>query len=100
MSNASRILIVDDDPDIHLLLAAALRDPNYLIEDRYDGLQALSLLETQPFDLVITDVRMPGLDGLELLRRIHEVRPVTKVIVMTSERTYATDIRSLCEPEF
>ena len=97
MSNASRILIVDDDPDIHLLLAAALSDPNYLIEDKYDGLEALSLLETQPFDLVITDVRMPGLDGLELLRRIHEGRPGTKVLVMTAESTSATVIRSLRE---
>src|SRR3954467_4040207 len=95
MSNASRILIVDDDPDIHLLLAAALSDPNYLIEDMYDGLEALSLLETQPFDLVITDVRMPGLNGLELLRRIHQMRPGTKVLVMTAESTPATIISSL-----
>lgn len=97
MLNANRILIVDDDPDIHHLLAAALRGENYLIEDRYDGLEALSLLETQPCDLVITDVRMPGLDGLELLRKIHEVRPSTKVLVMTAESTPATVIRSLRE---
>ena len=95
MPNANRILIVDDDPDIHHLLAAALRDENYLIESRFDGLQALLLLETQPFDLVITDVRMPGLNGLELLRRIHEVRPGTKVLVMTAESTPATIISSL-----
>lgn len=95
MPNANRILIVDDDPDIHRLLAAALSDANYLIEDRFDGLQALSLLETQPCDLVITDVRMPGIDGLELLRRIHQIRPGTKVLVMTAESTPATVISSL-----
>lgn len=95
MPNANRILIVDDDPDIHRLLAAALSDANYLIEDRFDGLEALSLLETQPCDLVITDVRMPGLDGLELLRRIHQIRPATKVLVMTAESTPATVISSL-----
>jgi CheY-like chemotaxis protein len=95
MPNAKSILIVDDDPDIHHLLAAALRDENYLIESTFDGLQALLLLETQPFDLVITDVRMPGLNGLELLRRIHEVRPGTKVLVMTAESTPATVISSL-----
>jgi DNA-binding response OmpR family regulator len=95
MPNVNRILIVDDDPDIHQLLAAALRDENYMIEDRYDGLEALSLLETQPCDLVITDVHMPGLNGLELLRRIHKIRPGTKVLVMTAESTPATVISSL-----
>jgi CheY-like chemotaxis protein len=95
MANANSILIVDDDPDIHHLLAAALKDRNYFIEDRYDGLEALSFLETQLCDLVITDVRMPGLNGLELLRRIHEVRPGTKVLVMTAESTPATVISSL-----
>jgi DNA-binding response OmpR family regulator len=95
MPNPNTILIVDDDPDIHNLLAAALKDENYRIEDRYDGLEALSLLEAQPYDLVITDVRMPGLNGLELLRRIHEVQPGTRVLVMTAESTPATVISSL-----
>jgi CheY-like chemotaxis protein/anti-sigma regulatory factor (Ser/Thr protein kinase) len=95
MPNANRILIVDDDPDIHHLLAAALKNGDYSIEDRYDGLEALAFLEHQSFDLVITDVRMPGLSGLELLRRIHELRPGTKVLVMTAESTPATAISSL-----
>ncbi|MBV8068913.1 MAG: response regulator [Acidobacteriaceae bacterium] len=95
MPDVSRILIVDDDPDIHRLLAAALQNESYVIEDRYDGIEALALLQNQPFDLVITDVRMPGMDGLELLRRIHEVRPAAKVLVMTAESTPATVIRSL-----
>lgn len=95
MPNANRLLIVDDDPDIHHLLAAALKHEDYRIEDRYDGLAALSFLETQSCDLVITDVRMPGLNGLELLRRIHELRPGTKVLVMTAESTPAAVISSL-----
>lgn len=95
MPNTNRILIVDDDPDIHHLLAAALKDGDYSIEDRFDGLEALAFLEDQSCDLVITDVRMPGLNGLELLRRIHELRPGTKVLVMTAESTPATAISSL-----
>ena len=94
MPNANRILIVDDDPDIHNLIAAALGDGNYLIENRYDGVEALSFLETHSCDLIITDVRMPGLNGLELLRTIHEIRPGTKVLVMTAESTPATVISS------
>jgi CheY-like chemotaxis protein/anti-sigma regulatory factor (Ser/Thr protein kinase) len=95
MSAANSILIVDDDPDIHHLLAAALGSGKYLIADAYDGLEALSLLEARPCELVITDVRMPGVDGLELLRRIHEARPGTKVLVITAESTPTTVISSL-----
>jgi CheY-like chemotaxis protein len=95
MPNANTILVVDDDPDIHRLLAAALKTEVCLIEDAYDGLEALSLLEAHPCDLVITDIRMPRLDGLELLRRIHQTRPGTKVLVMTAETTPATVISSL-----
>ena len=97
MSATNSILIVDDDPDIHHLLAAALGSGEYLIADAYDGLEALSVLEARRCELVITDIRMPGLDGLELLRRIHEVRPNTKVLVMTAESTPATVISSLRE---
>ena len=95
MSAANNILIVDDDPDIHHLLAVALGSGKYLIADAYNGLEALSVLEARPCELVITDIRMPGLDGLELLRRIHEVRQDTKVLVMTAESTPATVISSL-----
>jgi CheY-like chemotaxis protein/anti-sigma regulatory factor (Ser/Thr protein kinase) len=95
MSAANTILIVDDDPDIHRLLAAGLAGENYSIEDTYDGLQALSLLEKKPFDLVITDIRMPGLDGLELSRRIRTLYPAIKVLVMTAESTPATIISAL-----
>ncbi len=95
MSEPNSILIVDDDPDIHRLLATALHGAQYTIEDRYDGLEALALLQERSFDLVITDVRMPGLNGLELLHKIHEIRPGTRVLVMTAEGTPSTVIRSL-----
>ncbi|MBV8808013.1 MAG: response regulator [Acidobacteriaceae bacterium] len=95
MSATNSILIVDDDPDIHRLLAAALAGGNYSMEDKYDGLQALSLFQTKPFDLVITDIRMPGMDGLELSRRIRALRPATRVLVMTAESTPATVISAL-----
>ncbi len=97
MPSTSTVLIVDDDPDIHHLIAAALESGDYLIEDVYDGLQALSRLQAKPYDLVLTDVRMPGLDGLELLRRIRGIRPETRVLVMTAESTPETVLRSLSD---
>ena len=100
MTVAKTILVVDDDPDIHELLKAVLPSATCAIEDAYDGLEALSRLEERRYDLVLTDVRMPKLDGLELLRRIGEVRPETRVVVMTAENTSANLIRSIREHAF
>src|SRR6266508_4496951 len=82
-----RILIVDDDPDVHRLLTVALDTPDRRIESVYDGLAGFERLEAAPYDLVMTDVNMPGLDGMTLLERIQKVRPGTKVVVMTVANT-------------
>jgi len=100
MTVAKTILVVDDDPDIHELLKAMLPSATCSIDDAYDGLEALSRLEERRYDLVLTDVRMPKLDGLELLRRIGEARPETRVVVMTAENTPVNLIRSIREHAF
>jgi len=85
-----KILIIEDD----LSLAAALQ--KVLVAENYDvhlatrGDEGLSLVQTQPFDLVLTDLRLPGLDGLELVARFHQLRPKLPVILMTAHGT--TDI--------
>jgi CheY-like chemotaxis protein/anti-sigma regulatory factor (Ser/Thr protein kinase) len=94
------ILVVDDDPAIRDLLGAVLASPGLRIDNAADGLQALSRLRENPYDLVITDIRMPRLDGLELLGRIRQVRPETRIVVMTAENTPANIIRSIREQAF
>jgi DNA-binding response OmpR family regulator len=97
MSPSKRILIVDDDPDIHGLLGAALAAPGREIESAPDGSAALRMIEAQAFDLVMTDVNMPELDGLALLERIQQTRPGTRVIVMTVANTPETIVRAIRE---
>lgn len=87
MPEPNRILIVDDDPDVHQLLKVALREEDRQISSAFDGLEGLKLVEREPWDLVITDVVMPGMDGMALLDRIHKVRPETRVVVMTVANT-------------
>ena len=87
MSPSKQILIVDDDPVAHELLTAMLRAEDRDIDHAYDGQEALSQLLARPYDLVITDINMPGMDGLTLLQRIREARPDIAVVVMTAEST-------------
>ena len=95
MAVPKRILIVDDDPDVHRLLAAALDGPGRRIESAYDGVAGFARIQSVPYDLVLTDVNMPGLDGLALLERVRELRPRTKVLVMTVASTPESIVRSL-----
>ncbi len=87
MSSGKAILIVDDDPAIHALIGSILQPEQHAIESAYNGEDGLSRLLEGHYDLVLTDLRMPGMDGLTLLSRIHQLRPETKVVVMTAEST-------------
>ncbi|HKW99403.1 MAG TPA: response regulator [Bryobacteraceae bacterium] len=100
MSRPKRILIVDDDPDVHQLLVAALQVEGRQIESAYNGLEGLERIRAAHYDLVMTDVNMPGLDGLELLERVHQVRPETKVVVMTVASTPENIIRAIRDRAF
>jgi len=100
MSDLKRILIVDDDPDIHRLLRVALQTGDRQIESAYDGLEGLRSIEAVAYDLVITDVNMPGLDGMALTERVREVRPEMPVVVMTVASTPENIIRAIQERAF
>jgi len=100
MAVPKRILIVDDDPDVHGLLRATLDAPDRHIESAYDGSSGLQLVESTPYDLVLTDLNMPGLDGMTLLERIREVQPETPVVVMTVANTPENIVRAIRERAF
>ena len=71
MSLDGRVLIVEDDPVQREMLVGFLRDLGIETEQAEDGLQALDLLDSQQIDLVVTDLRMPGMEGSELLRKVN-----------------------------
>lgn len=95
MALLKRILIVDDDRDVHASLRAALDAPDRLIESAYNGHAGLRLIENAAYDLVLTNLTLPGLDGMILLDRIHAVRPNTRVVVMTVANTPENIVRSI-----
>ncbi|PIE59529.1 MAG: hypothetical protein CSA32_04025 [Desulfobulbus propionicus] len=87
----SLILIVDDDEVMRLLLRQFLEGEGYLVDDQDNGIQALLLLEQKRYDLVILDINMPGIDGLEVCRRIKtsyaNPPPVLMVTVLDDEES-------------
>jgi DNA-binding NtrC family response regulator len=81
-----RILVVDDERSVAFLLSENLAelDPCYQVQVAHSGEEALSRVVAKPFDLIITDLRMPGMDGLELIRHVQEVSPDTRTILITA----------------
>jgi two-component system NtrC family response regulator len=79
-----RILLIDDDASLREVLAYTLREQGHEVETAADGTAGLALLERAVPDAVITDLKMPGVDGLEVLRRAHELDAALPVIVLTA----------------
>lgn len=78
------ILVVDDEPSMREFLKILLKKEGYQVTTAADGSSALKLAENEPFDLVISDIRMPGLTGLELLARLKQLRSEIAVIMITA----------------
>jgi len=89
------ILIVDDERDIRQLLREMLSLEGHEVVEATNGAEALARLRDASFDLVVTDVRMPSLSGMELLRRVREVSPSTEVIVATAYAELDTAIECM-----
>ena len=100
-NNASKkILIVDDESEMRIALETTLKRENYQLVCVADGKQALDQFEDHVFDLVLTDVRMPKLNGLELLRAVKERSPKTPVVMMTAYGTIDNAVEAMKEGAF
>jgi CheY-like chemotaxis protein len=78
-----RILVVEDDDDIRRLNTEILAGSGYEVDAAVDGAKAWEALQLHDYDLVITDNNMPGITGLELIKRLHEFHPQLPVIMAT-----------------
>ena len=85
-----RILVVDDEPLMGPMLHRTLGSVGLEVESFVDPEAALARLREQPFDVLVTDLRMPGIDGLEVLRRAQAIRPSCETIVITAHASVGT----------
>jgi DNA-binding NtrC family response regulator len=83
MAEKNSILVVDDEDALRTVLSSELESEGYSVATAGDGDEAISVLQAKSFDLVLLDIKMPRVDGFEVLRFIKERYPATKVIMLT-----------------
>ncbi|MEK4566519.1 response regulator [Alkalihalobacillus sp. FSL R5-0424] len=79
-----KLLVVDDQYGIRVLLNEILQKDGYSVHQAANGVQALSIVQDENPDLILLDMKIPGMDGLEILRRIKVTHPDIRVIMMTA----------------
>ncbi|NWL77767.1 fused response regulator/phosphatase [Pseudomonas taiwanensis] len=92
---SAKLLIIDDDEVVRASLAAYLEDSGFSVRQASNGLQGLQVFEQERPDLVICDLRMPQVDGLELIRRISELEAETPVIVVSGAGVMSDAVEAL-----
>lgn len=84
MTSSPRVLVVDDDPSLRLTLAANLELAGFEVHEAANATEALALVARHGFDAILSDIRMPGLDGVELFQRVRATNPDLPVVLMTA----------------
>src|SRR5947208_4345224 len=94
MTPSNRILLIEDDSSAASALRRVLADEGYVVVVVARGDDGLNQARKDPFDVVITDLKLPGLDGMELICRLHEARPRLPIVLMTAHGTTDTAIEA------
>jgi DNA-binding response OmpR family regulator len=91
----AHLLIVDDEPNIRSALGRALSLLGYTVDEAGTGQEALAMLQRASFDLIVLDLRMPGMDGLEVMLRAHQLYPELLIIILTGHATMESAIAAV-----
>lgn len=94
-SKTAHVLIIDDEPDAGRILSKLLTEKGYTAKVCTTGTEGLKLIKREPFDLVLLDVILPQMDGIQTLRQIKELRPNTAVIMMTGHESVKTAVEAM-----
>lgn len=95
-----RILLVDDEEGIQLLYREEFEEEGYEVISAYNGEEAIEKFKQDPPDVVILDINMPGMNGIEVLRRMKEINPDLPVILSSAYQEYKQDLGSWASEEY
>jgi two-component system, NtrC family, response regulator AtoC len=100
MPQTAQILLIDDEQDSCQALSILLNRAGYQVEVRHSGEEALSLLKKQAFELIISDLFLPGVSGIDILKQVKEESPQTCVILITGNASAETAVEAMKEGAF
>jgi DNA-binding NtrC family response regulator len=92
---SSKIMLVDDEKDFVEMLSLRLQENGETVIAAYNGRECLDTLEKTPVDVVILDVKMPGMDGIETLKKIKKQYPLVEVIMLTGHGTIQSAVEGM-----
>ncbi len=95
MDKQIKILVVDDEPEICYLIEKILKREGYQVDVSFSGMEALQMIRRFNYHLLLTDLEMPEVDGIELTRKAKKQHPEIRVIMVTGNATVDIAIRSL-----
>jgi two-component system response regulator (stage 0 sporulation protein F) len=95
-----KILVADDEMAIRLLYSEELKEEGYEVYTAANGREALEIIDKVPLDLVILDIKMPEMDGIEALRQIKEKRPDLPVVLSTAYGDYKQDFATWASDDY
>lgn len=91
----THILLVDDEKDFVEMLSMRLTEEGEKVTPAYDGRQCLEALEKETFDIIILDIKMPGMDGIQTLKKIKSLHPLVEVILLTGHGSAETAVEGM-----
>src|SRR6266700_4184247 len=95
MSEQWRILVVEDDEQLNQSIVNSLRKDGYFVQGAHSGAEAIRILWSEEYNVVIGDLKMPGADGLEMLQWLRAYRPRTHMIMVAADSSPATRTQAL-----
>lgn len=95
-----KIMLVDDEDSIHLLYREELEEEGYEVHSALSGEEALTQVKVVSPDLVILDINMPGMNGIDVLRRLKETYPSLPVILSSAYQEFKQDLASWASDEY
>ena len=95
MNKQIRILVVDDEPKLCHLIEELLKLEGCRVDVSISNMEALQMIKENKYQMLITDLKMPGIDGLELIQKARELNPEIRTIIITGSETVETTVQSL-----